>query len=263
MNSFFTKCLIVFHAMQKKVPSMLVMLVIVTIIAHLWGNITASRICLIFCICFMVYVLVFSIACMKHRKKCQGFKVYLSFSERRIPGMAQYINDFLKHAFYIFNIDYYDFREHKQFQYLNEPAICEEIDKNLADSDIYLRFISHGLEPNKSHTVNDLWKDVKYNPYTHNLSGKLDYTDYEVNQSFDKFGFNNPNNRFQIVPSEMMISPMEHIHTVYIGPEESALNFTLRLIKELSRGYQEQQYWKRSVLFWKMRDEMMSHLKGR
>jgi hypothetical protein len=210
----------------------------------------------------MVYVLVFSIACIKHRRKHQRFKVYLSFSVDRIPGMAQYISDYIKPAFYVFNIDYYDFREHKQFHYLDEDAICEEIDKNLAVSDIFIRFISHGFEPNKVHSISDLWNQMSYNPTTGGVSSpSFTYYDYEAHASFEKYGFNNPNNRFQIVPSEMMISPMEHIHTVYIGPEEPALNFTIRLIKELSHGYQEQQYWKRNALFWKMRDEMMSHLK--
>ena len=260
MKFFLTKCLIVFHAMQKKVPSTLVMLVIATIIARLWVNIKASRICLIFCICFMVYVLVFSIACMKHRKKHQRFKVYLSFSVERIPGMAQYIIDYIKPAFYVFNIDYYDFREHKQFHYLNEPAICEEIDKNLEVSDIFLRFIGHGLEPNKPYFVNDLRNDIRFNPFTRSLSKTPDYTDYEVRVSFDKFGFNNRNNRFQIVPSEMMIAPMEHIHTVYIDTEDdTALDFVIRLIKELSHGYQEQQYLKPDALLRKMRDKITAN----
>jgi hypothetical protein len=209
----------------------------------------------------MVYVLFFSIACMEHRKKHQRFRVYLSFSERRIPQMARYINDYLKPAFYVFNIDYYDFREHKQFHYLNENAICEEIDKNLAVSDIYLRFIGHGLEPNKPYLVNDLWNDIRFNPFTCSLSKTPDYTDYEVNVSFDKFGFNNRNNRFQIMPL-MMADPMVHIQTIYIDPEESAMNFTLRLINMLSCGYQEQQYWKRSALFWRMRDQIMAHSEG-
>jgi len=86
----------------------------------------------------------------------------------------------------------------------------------------------------------------------------MNTTDYEVRASFDKFGFNNPNNRFQIMPLDMIIPPKEHTRTIYIDPKESALDFTLRLIKELAHGYMEQQYWKRSALFWKMRDEMLS-----
>ena len=263
MKFFFIKCLISLHATRKNVHFLLAILVISTFITRILGNIKSSRICLILCVCLIVYMFVLSVACMIHRSKHQSFKVYLSFSIDRIPGMAQYISDYIKPAFYVFNIDYYDFREHKQLQYLNEPAICEEIDKNLADSDIYLRFIDHGLEPNKSYTVNDSWKNVKYNPYTHNLSGKPDYTDYEVKTSLDKFGFNNTNNRFQIVPSEMMIAPMEHIHTVYIDTEDdTALDFVIRLIKELSHGYQEQQYLKPDTLLRKMRDKITANSEG-
>jgi hypothetical protein len=63
------------------------------------------------------------------------------------------------------------------------------------------------------------------------------------------------------MPADIMVHPKEHTRTIYIDTRESALDFTLRLIKELAHGYMEQQYWKRSALFWKTRDEMMSQLK--
>ena len=209
-------------------------------------------------------MLTLSTVCTTHRKKHQRFKVYLSFSVERIPLMAQYISDYLKRVFWIFNIDYYDFREHEQFHYLNENAICEEIDKNLEDSDIFLRFIDHGLEPLKVRLIKNRFDNIRINPFTGGISFNDDiftYYDYEVKASFNKFGFNNRNNRFQIMPADIMIPPNKHTRTIYMESKESALDFTLRLIKELAHGYMEQQYWKRSALFWKMRDEIMSQLK--
>jgi hypothetical protein len=182
------------------------------------------------------------------------FKVYLSFSIRRIPELTKYIDDYLKPAFRENNIDYYDFREHERFDYLNEHAICAEIDKNLADSNIFLRFIDHGLEPNKSHSVRDLWSNMRLNMFTGGLSFNdyYSYYDYEIDASYDKFGFTNPYNRFQIVPMGIMLAPMDHIQTIYFDTEDAAenpksvLNFALEVISKLSQGYQEQRYMRRN-----------------
>ncbi|WP_461255283.1 hypothetical protein [Treponema sp. R80B11-R83G3] len=251
MKMFLVKCLIIFRALRKNNYFLLAIMVVLAIVTYLRGNIKVFRNCLFYSVILMALMLVFSIASMIHRKKHQRFKVYLSFSVRRIPWLTQYISDYLKHAFWIFNIDYYDFREHEQFHFLNEFAICAEIDKNLADSDIFLRFIDKGLEPNKPRLVRDLWEDIRFNPFTRELSSIPDYAKYEVDISYDKFGFTNPNNRFQIVSTEIMVSPMEHIQTIYIDTEDShsALNFTLKVINKLSQGNQEQQYWKRRYLF--------------
>jgi len=257
--SFFKKRLIGFRAMEKHTRSALVSSVMATIATGLCGYKIVSIIFLIACACFIAYMLTFSIACIRHRKKCQRFRVYLSFSERRIPQMVMYIDNYLKHAFWVFNIDYYDFREHERFHYLDEPNICNEIDKNLAVSDIFLRIIDHGLEPNKTRLVSDYWNNVILNPFTRSLSEPPDYTDYEVNASFDKFGFNNRNNRFQIMPLTIMTGPMGHTQTIYKSSEESDLDFTLELINRLSHGYSEQLYWKRSALFWEMRDQLVNN----
>jgi hypothetical protein len=175
----------------------------------------------------------------------------LSFSESRIPHLAQYVSDYLKQSFWIYNIEYYDFREHKRFHYLNEPAICEEIDINLADSDIFVRFIGEGLEPNKTRLIKNQISNIRFNPYTGSLSSYGDnftYYDYEVDTSYDRFGFNNPFNRFQIVSESIMVSPMPHIQTIFIDSDESALDFALRIIGEFTFGYW--QYRRRSNILW-------------
>jgi len=186
------------------------------------------------------------------------FKVYLSFSLRRIPQTARFIKNCLIPAFRTYNIDYYDFREHEQFHPLNIPAICAVIDKNLADSDIFLRFIDHGLEPNIPHLVDEELEDLKFNPITGGFSGNFDYADYEVNTSYDKFGFNNPYNRFQVTPLDIItIAPMKHINTIFFDKySEATENIALRIIAEISQGYQEQQYQKYSDLFWRMRERV-------
>jgi len=186
---------------------------------------------------------------MIFRKMKPKIKVYLSFSERRLPRCVQFIDDYLKPAFNASNIDYYDFREHEQFHFLNEPAIYEEIDKNLAKSDIFVRFFDRGMEPNRIYPVDDLWDDVIINPFTFNESGIPDYTEYEVNASFEKFGFNNPYNRFQLVPYGIGDSPMVHITSIYFDPDGEGEDSTKRIINELTKGYHEQRYlesfWKR------------------
>jgi tetratricopeptide (TPR) repeat protein len=176
------------------------------------------------------------------------FKVYLSFSETRNNRWAKYINDYLKPAFLENNIGYYDFREHERFDFLNVPAVCGLVDKNLANSDIFLRFIGEDLEPNKIYLVDDLSENIIYNPYTRNESQIPDYAEYEVDTSYDKFGFTNPYNRFQIVSTENMVGAMNHISSIYYTSFESDQDFTQRVINELSAGYQEQQYLKRSNL---------------
>jgi len=242
MKKFLVKCLITFRVTRKNAYFLLAALFIAAIVTHLRGNIKAFRYCLFYSVFLLLLIMVFSIACIIHRKKHRRFKVYLSFSLRRIPGLSRYIVDYLIPAFWIYNIDYYDFREHERFHHQNIPAICEVIDKNLADSDIFIRFIDHGLEPNKSHLVSELWRDMGYNSFTGDFSGNFDYVEYEVNTSYDNFGFTNPYNRFQIVSLDIMnIDPMEHIHTIYIDTE-SALNFALKVIDEISQGYQMRQY---------------------
>ena len=258
MKLFFVENLITFHKRQKNTYFKLALLVAATIIADLRGNIPASRICLVLFVCFIAYILIFSIACMQHRKKHLRFKVYLSFSVVRTPEMVKYIDEYLKPAFWVFNIDYYDFREHKQFHYLNEGAICEEIGKNLADSDAFIRFIDYELQPNQIRLANSRNKPIIFNPYTLGFTGIPDYVKYEVDISFDKFGFTKPYNRFQIVPLGVMVSPRPHIKTILLNSYRSSLDEALNIISELSRGYKEQQYWKRSALFWQMKDEMMS-----
>jgi len=254
MKTFFVKCLIIFIAMQKKNFFTLMVLVIATIILFLRGNTKEAMISLFSCVFFSLLITVFSIACISHRKKCPRFKVYFSFSEGRTPEMARYISDYLKPAFWIFNIDYYDFREHKRFHYMNEPAICEEIDKNLAVSDIFLRFIGQDLQPNKIRFIKDQFANIRFNPFTGALAS-FDtniYYDYEVNVSYDKFGFTNRYNRFQLISDGVIVSPMEHIQTIFVDSMESALDFALRLINELSHGFHEQLYWKQSKLFRRM-----------
>jgi len=179
--------------------------------------------------------------------------------------MVQYIDNYLKPAFWVFNIDYYDFREHEQFHFLNEPAICAEIDKNLADSDIFVRFIDHGLEPHQWRLVNDKRNDMIFNPFTGSITGKPDYTEYEVDVSFDKFGFNNPNNRFQIASIGVStVSPMKHITNIFIDLVffDTPLDTALKIINKLSKGYMEQQYWKQSELYWRMKNLMTPDSEG-
>ena len=261
MKEPFVKYLIKFRANQKKLRFILMILTIAAIITSLWRNIL-FQICLICFVTFLVYMLVLSIVCVVHRKKYQRIKVYLSFSVRRIPEMVKYIDKYLKSTFWVFNIDYYDFREHKQFHFLDEYAICAEIDKNLTDSDTFIRFIDYGLEPNKMRSVKDKLNDIIFNPFTREITGKPDYTEYEVDISFDKFDFNNPNNRFQIAPFGFMATPMKHIKHISIDLENTDLDFALKVIYKISQGYQEQQYRKRSDLFWTMRDQMMSDSEG-
>jgi hypothetical protein len=183
---------------------------------------------------------------MIHRKTHQEFKVYLSFSERRIPQMSQYISDYLKHAFWLFNIQYYDFREHERFHFSNWISICELIDSNLVNSDIFLRFIDRGFEPNRFHS---LAEDA------YGLFSSHDYAKYEIDVSYDRFGFTNHHNRFQVVPVEIMVTSYGHITTIFRGLYESPLEITLKIIDELSHGYQEQQYWR-------MRDQMIDSSEG-
>ena len=232
------------------------------IVSRLFGNINVFLGNLLCSVILVSIIALLSIACMIHRKKQQGFKVYLSFSELRTPLLAQYIKNYLKPSFWFFNIEYYDFREHKRFHFLNELAICEEIHKNLADSDIFVRFIGEDLQPNEVRLVSDEWNDLRFNPFTRELSGTPDYAKYEVDISYDKFGFSNPHNRFQIAELSGRVAPMKHIKSILINPDESALDFAFRIINELTHGCREQQYWKRSALFWRMRDQIMNQSKG-
>ena len=254
MKTFFIKCLITFIAIQKKTVLTLAILVTVTIVLDIRGNIKAARICLFISVSFIALMLFLSITCMMHRKRHLGFKVYLSFSANRIPELAQYIKDYLKQSFWLYNIDYYDFREHRQFHFFNVYAVCEEIDKNLANSDIFLRFVDYGLEPNKIRHVNEISKNRRFNSYTQNFSEPPDYYEYEVATSFDKFGFTNPNNRFQIMRPMMTSSPYPHIKTIYLGTDKSDLDLALRVVNELSKGYWNQIYRNTSALYYRMRN---------
>jgi len=184
------------------------------------------------------------------------FKVYLSFSLRRIPQMARFIKDYLLPAFRTYNIDYHDFLEHEQFHHQDIPDIRAEIDKNLADSDIFLLFIDHGLELNIPFLIGEEEEKERFNPFTGDFSSDFDYVMYEICTSFDKFGFNNPYNRFQVTPLDIMaVAPMEHVHTIYFDANsELDSNFALKIIDVISQGYQKQQYQKRSNLFWRMRN---------
>jgi len=227
MKNYRIKYFFAYLKQQKNLILFYLLIISIPITALFFVEIKVMRIITISFIIFLL--LLFSLSVIFRKKK---FKVYLSFSEIRIPQWARYITNYLKLAFKAFNIDYYDFREYKRINIYDERAICNAIYKNLSNSDIFLRFIDKNLEPYRISHADD------FNEW-------LDYSEYEINVSYDEFGFINPYNRVQIVAPGIGLAPMNHIHSIFVDPQESEFDFALRVIEELTAGYKELQNIKR------------------
>jgi hypothetical protein len=203
---------------------------------------------------FLLYCMYMTVSCWLFRRSKPKFRVYYSFSERRQYGLSRFITECLNPALWLHNIDYYDFREGKRFNFLNEDAVCAEIDKNLAASDIFVRFINYELAPGQLYPVDSeaLFLNAIKNPFTRKLQAfPSDYAKYEVDISYDRFGFTAPYNRFQIVPLEMCIAPMPHIQTIFFATKEPAMDLALKITQKFIAGYNEKQRRIRSKMLYR------------
>jgi hypothetical protein len=78
------------------------------------------------------------------------------------------------------------------------------------------------------------------------LARPFDYSRYEIDASYDRFGFRYPYNRFQILSPEVMDPPAPHIRTIQLSYDGSALDTALGIARAFIAGYNEKQQLDRS-----------------
>jgi hypothetical protein len=234
----------VFHSIRKQAYSTLASLAVTTLVLYFSNHKDYAGISIKFLLAFLFYCICMALCCRLFRRSHHKFRVYYSFSERRQSGLSRFLTDYLSPTLWMHNIDYYDFREGKQLNFLNEYAVCAEIEKNLAASDIFVRFISEELVPDELYPTDPdtLFNNIRYNPYTRKLQAfPSDYAKYEVDISYDRFGFTAPYNRFQIVSQEIEACPKPHISTIRFTEEEPVADLALKITQRFIAGYNEKQ----------------------
>jgi hypothetical protein len=246
MSQFFIKCLIMFHATRKKIYLMLTVLAAATLVFWFLKKEEYAEDSFKALLAIFFYGICMTVSCLLFRRSRPKFRVYYSYSLRRQSGLARFITDYLSPALWVHNIDYYDFREGRQLNYLNANAVCAEINRNLAASDLFVRFINDELAPNKIYSLNPggIFSNTGYNPFAR----QFDYAKYEVDVSYDNFGFTAPYNRFQIVPLEIQTGPMPHIATIWFTEVEPALDLALQITRRFVAGYTEHRNQRRREL---------------
>jgi hypothetical protein len=251
---FWNKVFITLWAIRKNTYALALGFILASVISCLTHNLTVYKVCLPLSIIMLSISIIIPIVCLLHRKSCIHFKVYLSFSESYNESMARYISDYLNYVLWYYNISSYDFRQHPRYHYLDWPHICAEIDRNLADSDIFVRFVSEELPPGYIIPVNRTRDFIRLNPFTREIDTVMpaQYQKYEIDTSYDRFGFTNRNNRFQIVGTGVNAASMPHISTIWINPEQSALDFALIVTNAFINGYKNQMYRKSIDLLWQL-----------
>jgi len=176
------------------------------------------------------YLVLFS---FKYRQR--PFRVFLSFSAMRLTSWSSFIKHELANVFWIYNISYYDYRNSVEYDPLDIPSICSEIDGELERAQIYLRFYDVNVVPQPVH-IPTAMQDTIYNEYMGGpTESKPDYYRYEVEKSLEKF--NNRFNRFQVVTSEVYAGTHKNITSFIPYGNESHFEFALRIVRAMRESY--------------------------
>lgn len=241
---YFSKYLFILYCLTfRSVMLLLFCSVSLGVVFRSMENWTALENYLNYSIILLCYLGIIFSLCLMHRVSCKTFKVYISFSTYRSRFWANFIASYLWRALWFYNISYYDFRKGKIFHELDSNAIFQEIDKNLSDSQIFVRFLDKGVQPTFKLT-SQIWMHTIYNHFTRGFSDRHpNYYKYEVDTSYDEFGFIHEYNRFQIISSDVVAVPITKIRNIYYIYGESLLVFSIKIVNELIEGNEKRIYW--------------------